>query len=45
MHLFESFEKKERELALIVKIKHILEGGITQKCPYSTVLFLLGGRQ
>ena len=35
--LSESFEKKERELALIVILKHLLSGGRTQWCPDSNL--------
>lgn len=39
--LSESFEKKERELALIVILKHLLSGGRTQWCSDSNMLFYL----
>ena len=43
--LSESFEKKERELALIVILKHLLSGGICNcsSCFHNTFLLLLVG--
>ena len=41
MPLSESFEKKERKLALIVILKHLLSGGIAHWCPDDNMLFYL----